>query len=621
MHAVREALALLGIERLVFGIHDACIPPSPGDDVGHGAPSSAAGLDLAAFVAELGFTGIQFGPQGEVSASNPSPYDGTVFARSTAAIDLRVLVDDPRWEGLLPRALLDELVEAAPRGRADAASALSAVGRALDAAYARLVERRGRGAATGIEQALSTFVAEQAAWLPAQALWQVLVQEHGGRDFEEWPEHDVDRRLLWPRAAEREAARIRRAVLEHVSARAIERTAFAQMVAHVAHARLRERCHTLGLSIYGDLQIGWSRADLWAHQGLFLRGYRMGAPPSRTNPAGQPWGYPVLDPARCERDDSGAPGPALAVLAARVGKLLSEFDGLRIDHPHGLVCPWVYRSGEDDPLRSVQHGARLHEAPDLADHPRLAAFAFVRSDQIDRTRRRWDDDWILGLEPAQIDRYARVLDRIVEAVVAAGRAPGDVVCEVLSTMPRPLGAVLARHRLGRFRVTQKVGLADPRDVYRSENAEAPDWIMVGNHDTPPIQGVAQEWTERGLAAAHAGYLAERLISDPSERARFASAIERDPRALAAAKLAELFASPAHNVYVWWGDLFGETESYNVPGTIDPANWTLRLPADFRALYLRRLAEGRALDLRAALATALRARGLDRARPDLLRALV
>jgi hypothetical protein len=41
--------------------------------------------------------------------------------------------------------------------------------------------------------------------------------------------------------------------------------------------------------------------------------------------------------------------------------------------------------------------------------------------------------------------------------------------------------------------------------------------------------------------------------------------------------------------------------------VDPANWTLRVPPDYERLYGERCAQGQALDLRAALATALRAR--------------
>src|SRR5439155_13974404 len=127
------------------------------------------------------------------------------------------------------------------------------------------------------------------------------------------------------------AARAAR-VAEH--ARAIDRYAFGQLLAHDEHARVRREAQHHGLALHGDLQVGYSDADTWAYAAAFLAGYRIGAPPSRTNPDGQPWGYPVLDP--------GCNGHAHDLIRARADKMFADYDGLRIDHPHGLVCSWGY---------------------------------------------------------------------------------------------------------------------------------------------------------------------------------------------------------------------------------------------------------------------------------------
>jgi hypothetical protein len=71
-------------------------------------------------------------------------------------------------------------------------------------------------------------------------------------------------------------------------------------------------------------------------------------------------------------------------------------------------------------------------------------------------------------------------------------------------------------------------------------------------------------------------------------------------------LAELFISRAENVSIFFADLFGYEERFNVPGLVDPTNWTLRLPPDFAELYRERLARGAALDLGLALELALAA---------------
>src|SRR5205814_2337784 len=80
----------------------------------------------------------------------------------------------------------------------------------------------------------------------------------------------------------------------------------------------------LGVALYGDLQIGLSHQDVWAWSARLLSGFRMRAPPSRTNPSGQPWSYAVLDPARYA-------SAAVDLVRRRMGKMLQEFDGLLCD--------------------------------------------------------------------------------------------------------------------------------------------------------------------------------------------------------------------------------------------------------------------------------------------------
>ena len=248
------------------------------------------------------------------------------------------------------------------------------------------------------------------------------------------------------------------------------------------------------VALFGDLQIGFSHRDVWSQRALFRPDYLMGAPPSRTNPAGQAWGYPVLDPDRYRNPDGGA-GPVLHLVLGRVARMLDDFDGLRVDHPHGLICPWVYDAADADPAAAVGRGARLFESPDLPDHPRLAALAIPTRAQLsaDPGIARYADDWVRELSEAQVDRYGLLFDGMMAQVRAAGRSVTDVICEVLSTWPYPLRRVMQRHGLGRFRVTQKADLTRADDVYRAENAAPNDWIMVGNHDTPPIWALARQW--------------------------------------------------------------------------------------------------------------------------------
>ncbi len=621
--AVRDALAVLGIRELALAVHDASLPMAPEEDIGRGSLGSDEAMRLFATVRALGFTAIQLGPQGETSAGNASPYDATAFSRSLDSLAWLPLVRGEDGPPLVATETLAAWVAERPEGSATRVrhGPVSLRQRQrLESVYRCFREQIENGSGGAAKEAralalrLTHFVASHQSWLERYALYEALSAEHGCDHRSGWPAAtgEIDQRL-WESGAEPAAAR-RRAALAARHAERIAVYRFGQFLAHEQHDAVRRRVRGLGLRLLGDLQIGVSDRDHWAWPDAFLTGYRLGAPPSRTNPDGQPWGYPVLDPERYDaanpNRERGMPaaGPARALLRRRVAKLFAEFDGIRVDHPHGLVDPWVYRSDDPDPLHAVQNGARLFSAPDLPDHPELAHHAIAGPQDLRAGALRWADGWVAKLVPEQVDRYAVLFDALVTTAQEHGSGATDIACEVLSTLPFPVARVLERHGLGRFRVTQKASLEDPRDGYRSENARPEDWIMIGTHDTPPIWQLVEQWSRDGSAPARARRVAERLAADERSRARLRDEFARDPGLLAQAHFAELFASPARQVLVLATDLLGIDASYNAPGTVSDANWSLRLPGSWRRDYAERLARGRALDLPRALAMALRARG-------------
>jgi 4-alpha-glucanotransferase len=610
----REALQALGVKRFLLAIHDASFPSDPDEDIGRGAPGTAGTARLLAFAARFGLTGIQLGPHGQTAKDNPSPYDGTIFSRSVLSIPLATfrngLLAGTVSEQSLARAL-DTSSDTTSPARADHTRAHVTMHRLLGEAFATL-ESSHRGE---VQEQLTAFRAENAQWVERDALYHAIAESHGGVSFRYWPD-DGD---LFARGAEDPPTRERLSNLRSRHRAGMDRYLLGQMLAHNAHTRFRESATRHGLNIYADMQAGFSEVDTWAWRSILLDEYAMGAPPSRTTPQGQPWGYAVLDPEQLfQTQASGrvSPGPALRFLALRFEKILHEYDGVRVDHPHALVCPWVYRTDIADPGEAVRRGARLYESPDLPDHPALARYAIARPSQIDRRLPRHADDWVTWLDPEQVDRYAVAMDLLAETARRQGRGVEAIACEVLSTMPRPLGLVLERSGIGRFRIVQKAQLDDRGDVYRADNARPADWVMLGTHDTPSIWSVVQEMTPKQRAdwAEHLG----RALHLP-ETAR--TAILFDPGLLANAMLAEVFASRAENVMMFFADLFGLNERYNTPGTVSPDNWTLRLPSSFEQLYEKRLARGTAIDLPLALAMALAARGVGEEKTaELIRAL-
>jgi len=620
---VRQALAALDVRRFVLAIHDQSFPSRPDEDIGRGSPYSHGARDLFAFVAAAGFDGVQLGPQGDTTVDNPSPYDGALFTKSPMSIAVaRLADDDPQWKPLAA-GLLTELAVAQPSGdtadRVQYRQAWKAARSLLAVLHARFAAEPARFG--GLAQRFAAFQRANAAPLEGDALYEALTVEHGTGDWRLWPPPDQSLVALTP---------VRRASLRERHALEMDRHAFGQFVLAEQHRSLRRATSgpDFELSLFGDLPIGFSHRDRWTQGSLFRRDYVMGAPPSRTNPDGQPWGFPVLDPDQYFADARGhLPGPVLELVIARVDRLLRDFDGLRIDHPHGLVCPWVYAADHPDPAAAVSQGARLFCSPfpHVPEHPGLHRFAIPGADQVsaDPGVARYADDWVRELRDDQVARYGVLFDTIMGRVSAAGRRAGDVVCEVLSTWPYPLRRVMERYDLGRFCVLQKADLTRATDVYRAENVSSRDWIMVGNHDTRPIWTLAESWHGTAAGAQWAGHVAEFLMplsgtaaadgaptassALAARRGRLARWLSLDARHLCHGIFAMLFASRATHVSIFFADLFGLRDVYNRPGVVAADNWTLRLPPDWRARHERRLRDLDALNLPLALALALLSR--------------
>jgi 4-alpha-glucanotransferase len=604
----QAARAVLGIRTVAFGIHDAAFPADDEEDVGRGSPYARGARRLLEWAAAIGFDAVQLGPQGATAAPDDSPYDAAIFARSPLSIAAARLAEE-RWSQLLDPGRVAALLAKRRAGSPGCtlpheAARLQRL--LLDEAWRSFRARRGEPSLAPLADSLASLERRHQPWLERDAFYEALCAEYCQRPWTSWD--PLDAGLCNPDAAR--AARRRRSDLAEKHAATMERFRFEQVLAHAQHEELRGLAASLGLRLFADAQIGLAERDRWAHHAVLVPGYRMGAPPSRTNPEGQPWDYPVLDPGEPADSDGAVVRCARQLVGERMDMLFAEFDAVRLDHPHGYVCPWVYRAEGTDRGAVLRAGARLRASPDLPDHPELARFAIAEPRQLDRSADRWADDWVTGLRPEQVERYAVLFDTIVAAARRGGRGADAILCEVLSTEPLPLRLVRERYGLGRFRVTQKAALSDPDDVYRIESARPEDWVMVGTHDTDPIWALAEDWVRGGRAAEEAEHLAARLEPERARRARMRDRLARHPGLLAQAKLAELLLGPARQVMVYFTDALGLRDPYNVPGSGSATNWSLRLPSDWLAGWRARLAAERALDLPLAFALALRARGGD-----------
>ena len=584
------------------------------------------------FLTCLGFDTVQVDPEGKTKLADPSPYTGTVFSANPLYIDLKDLVENPEWCGLLGADRLMEVEAGNPEPDGDRVAyqyIFTAQEKVLQEVYAAyqakcrmlgdLPEREAR-CLKDLQTRFEAFIQANQSWLEPDSLYEALSVAYGNDYWPNWhgPRAELDKNLYNAQNDEqREAAKARIAELKEQFADIIGAYAFSQFILSRQKQAFKAFSKEEGFAVMADRQVGFSDRDVWAYQRLFLPGWSMGCPPDYFSDNGQAWGFPVLDPKQLFNED-GSLGEGGLLLLRLFEKIFEENPGgVRIDHIIGLIDPWVYPAG----MAHTKDGGRLYSSPHRED---LAPYALVGTDAINPGSKPDEEHWLKdeAMTEAVVDRYARVVEKIV---LAAARNKGisleNVICEDLGTLTTPVQHVLKRLNLSGIRVTQFSDPGNPNDIFHGNNVAAHYWITPGSHDNEPLLRWAKKLVKAGkeegsdAVRQHAHWLTEELIKDPAQKDAFREKLSNDALALLEAKLAELFASPAGQVQLFFADLFGLEEVYNRPGTSGASNWRLRIPKDFVAAYFKGLRKGRALNLPAVMKLALEAR--DNADPQLM----
>jgi 4-alpha-glucanotransferase len=607
---VQQAMTLLGKKDLTLIVHGASFPSVPAEDTGMGSPNSNGAKALVNFLQAMGFNGIQLGPAGKTKSVDASPYMSTSFSDNPLFIDLAQLSQDPEWQGLLSPERFQSVVQGNPnagRNRVAYGYVYAAQDAALREAFETFKTRKA--SLPALNEALEAFKTENASWLNNDALYEALSVEHGNDYWPLWP-NALDKRLVAPQNdAERQAATARIQDLMARHADTIDFYQFTQFVADAQKQAMKTYADAHGIKMLADRQVAFSDRDLWAYQDLFLPGFKLGAPPDYFSADGQGWGFPIFHPNKLF-EANGDLGPAGKLLLSLFEKMFRENrGGVRIDHIIGLIDPWVYPEGK---LPKVEEGAgRLYSSP---DHPKLSVFSRITRDNLTPGKKPDDEEWVQTLTPKQIEQYTEVMKIVLKAAENQGLGKDAIICEDLGTLTTPVKLVLEKLGLSGVRVTQFVDPAKPDHMYRGKNVAPNQWVMVGTHDNESLSGWADGLFSKNQVEPHARILAEDLLPQPDQagqRDGLLNQLKSDPKAFVRAKFAELFASPAKHIQVFFTDFFGMKETYNRPGTAGDGNWSLRVPNQFEDYYYGKLQANEALNLPEVLLMAMKARGLDR----------
>ncbi len=365
----------------------------------------------------------------------------------------------------------------------------------------------------------------------------------------------------------------------------IELYKFTQFVISKQNEETREFAKKHNIKMIADRQVAFSDRDTWAYQSLFLKGWCLGCPPDYFSKDGQAWGFPVMDPDRMYNSDGSLDDGGL-LLKNLYKKMFKENPGgVRIDHIVGLIDPWVYKAGKKP---KIEEGAgRLYSSP---EHPELSKYAIARMENLNDEVTADKEKRIKDLDKKQIKDYGRLIEKIV---VAAAKEEGldkdSIVCEDLGTLTTPVASVMKEFGLQGMKLTQFVEADKPEDPYRCCNIDNRCWAMVGTHDNEPIKMWADQNIHTHVGYLHAKNLVDDLFAEADNKDDIIVRLTDDAKFLAQTKLVELFASKAENIQIFFTDYFNVYDVYNRPGTSGDANWSLRLPDNYKELSCINLA--------------------------------
>lgn len=590
---VSRALSLLD-KNIDIIIHGASFPSAQGENTGIGSPFTNGAKNLTLFLKKHGFSGIQLGPEGLLKPFDPSPYMSSLFSKNTLFTDLKRLTMSDRGT-LLSESTFSNIVENNPNkdvNKANFGYIFPQVESALREAFDTFKSKVEKLASLSSEDAkviasmnerFMKFKLERQSLLEKDSIYAALIKKYNNDYWPVW-EDAVDKNLFNPKSKEEEILHAKRIEdLKSEYSDEIEFFKFKQFLVSEDKAAVQEFNLANGIKSKADSQVAYSDMDVWANQSIFMDGWYLGCPPDAFSETGQAWGFPVLDPEKLFNQD-GSLGDAGKFLYEKFKGIFQEnAGGVRIDHVIGLIDPFVYKAGT---LPLADTSGRLYSSP---ENPELAKFA-----------------------RKSIEEYGSIITKIIiPAAKEAGVGKESIICEDLGTLTDPVEEIMETLDLSGIRVTEFFNPKKPKDMYRGINAGSKDYIMPGSHDNSTLIEFVQEIKKDGTIKDHAKFLAEDLLpagTSKEEKARFSNELVSDANSFIRAKFAELFASPAKQVQVFFTDMFGIKERYNLPGTSGDQNWSLRLPDNFEELYMANLSKDKGLNLPEVLKMAIESKG-------------
>ena len=545
-NGIKPALNYLGTKEVAMILHGTSYPQDR-YDIGVGSPYGKVAAQLIPFEMLHGFTCNQLGPIGELnSVEEYSPYKSSVSSKNYLFIDFTKLQEDLYGNLLSKQWDVGTLTDISkPNGKNYAysnfpnafANAEFLLGKAYDKYMKELQTHRfvENSNIYNLYKEKQDFEVKHRDDLQNGALFNVLKKHYGTDDFTKWDE--IDKNLKYNSKDEKSLKRL--SYLNHIYSHDMDVYKFGQFILNKQIKENTDLRKEYGFKYISDMLVGFSPADEWAHQDLFLKDYRMGCPYGGPNGGIQKWNVPVLDPKKLFNAD-GSLGSAGEYLKAKLEDALTNFDNVRIDHVLGLVDPFIYS-------KDGSRQGNIDQMPDIDP---------------DKNYQKVLNKIILPtLEEHGIDKYTPVWEDLVTETPAFLR--------VYYQENGLTGITSLEYKRGEY--------------YR----DTKNWALVGSHDSDPAHIMIKKDWIKANEAWNPMYLAG-VLNASHDSSEYCKKIANDDDERVKAKFAELFML-GDKVQISFADFFGIDKTYNEGGHDEnPNNWKLRLNQDFEDTYYENL---------------------------------
>ena len=604
--SVNEGLRLLN-KQVDIIIHNASAPSVPAENLGIGTLFSRTVQEkLIPFLKAHGFTGIQQEPNNLRKQGDPSPYAPESSTKNIFMIPIEKLTTE-KYGKILPKGIFEYFINhIKDKDNVNYKEVNNIYDRTLRVAF----DNFNKG--TILKNEFLDFKKKNAESMEKAAIFRVLKNLYN-RDWKEWPE--LDKKLFVSGNSHKEKeSKIRISDIKSLYKNDIDYFMFQQFLIDIENKESNRLAKQTGIKIIGDSPVATPEADEWINQDLFLEGKAIGCPPDFFSKDGQRWGFGYFNPKYIFNPD-GTLGKAGKILKEKYDKFFESFPGgLRIDHVIGLVDPFIYTVKSKKML--PENSGRIYSQK--------------------------------GEFKKKPEEYSNIMEKIVlQSAKEHGIDKSNIICEDLGEPNKNTQDVMNKLDLSGLSVTQF--------DYRGKTAPAKNVIMIGSHDNMSFIEYVESFFNKVFGKdvnerksgvkildriksilhikynvdsdlAHfmkkTKYLAEDTAPKnvtKKELKEYKQLLRTDKNKFIEASFVELFTSPARRVQIFFSDFWGLGKTYNRPGTTE-GNWSLRIPSDFEKEYYSAVADRKAPNMAATIASALRHRGLDKNHPQLMKDL-